>query len=151
MHPISACPPAIAAGSPAVGSPATAAAPLLRRLPALRTAAQVAQSTQATQDVYAKQTRAIASIQEDKIDYWLGILGVLARDDVKQLLNSYTAQWEDLCRNFSPISAHRFCVRVADTFLLDRNLGFNKRGRYDPHKYHDRLKVREIVRAVTWV
>jgi hypothetical protein len=102
----------------------------------------VSQSIQTGQDAYAKHARAIASAQEDKIDYWLNIPSILARDDVKQLLNAYTAQWEDLSKNFSPISAHRFCACVADALLLDRSLGFNRRGRYDAHKYHDRLKVR---------
>jgi hypothetical protein len=111
----------------------------------VRTAAQVAHSAQFAEDAYAKHTRAIASAQEDKINYWLGISAVLGNDKVKQLLAPFQAQWEELRTNDSPISVHRFCSRVADACLLDHSLGFNRWGRYDPHKYHDRLKVRSLV------
>jgi hypothetical protein len=112
------------------------------RAPSTQPGAHAAQPTQSPLTTNpSRRGLPYASVQQDKLDYWLGIQAVLARDNVKQFLASFRHQWEELSENYSPISIHRFTSRVADACLLDRSLGFNRHDRYDIHKYHDRLKV----------
>jgi hypothetical protein len=128
--------------SPAVAPVACTTAPPWRNPATHQPSAHATQATQLLLTTNpSRRGLPYASVQQDKIDYWLGIQGVLARDDVKQFLSSFKTQWLELSDNYSPISIHRFTSRIADACLLDRSLGFNKRDRYDIHKYHDRLKV----------